>query len=133
VKSVFEEALWYGFASLCALGADTGVLWMLVRLLSVNLVIAVCISFICGVSVAYLLSIRLAFQIRRVPDRRVEFPIFVALGLPGFAINTGALVMAVKFFGFNLLLGKGLAALMTFSYNFLARRHVLFKRRGSAA
>jgi putative flippase GtrA len=132
VKALVHEASWYGVASLCALIADAGTLWILVQFLSLNYVVASAISFILGATVAYTLSVKLAFHHHRLRNRRTEFAVFVALGIPGLAINAGAISLAVEYFGLHYLLAKCFAALITFSCNFFARRQILFLQRRSA-
>jgi putative flippase GtrA len=95
----------------------------------VNYLPAATISFLCGATVAYVLSITLVFRHHRLRDRRAEFVSFVALGLPGLAINAGVISVAVRYFGLHYLWAKGAAAVATFSWNFLARRQVLFLRK----
>jgi putative flippase GtrA len=129
MKTILQEATWYGMASLCALFVDVGLLWILVNFLSVNYLLAATISFLCGATVAYVLSTTLVFRHHRFLDRRAEFASFVALGLPGLAINAGVISVAVRYFGLHYLWAKGAAALTTFSWNFLARRQILFLRK----
>lgn len=132
MRTVVHEAAWYGLASLCALMVDAGILWLLVQFLSFNYLLAATISFILGATVAYALSVKLAFQYHRLRNRRVEFASFVALGIPGLAINAGAMSIAVEYFGLHYLLAKCFAASITFACNFFARRQILFLQRRSA-
>jgi putative flippase GtrA len=129
MKTILEQATWYGIASLCALFVDVGLLWILVRFLSVNYLLAATISFLCGAAVAYVTSITWVFRYPRLRDRRAEFAGFVALGLPGLALNAGVISVAVRYFGLHYLWAKGAAAVTTFSWNFLARPQILFLRK----
>jgi putative flippase GtrA len=129
MKTILQDATWYGIASLCALLVDVGLLWILVKFLSVNYLLAATISFLCGATVAYVISIRWVFRYRRLRDRRAEFVGFVALGLPGLALNAGVISVAVRHFGLHYLWAKGAAALTTFSWNFVVRRQILFQRK----
>jgi putative flippase GtrA len=129
MKTILQEATWYGIASLCALFVDVGLLWFLVKFLSVNYLLAATLSFLCGATVAYVISIRWVFRYHRLRDRRAEFVAFVALGLPGLALNAGVISVAVRYFGLHYLWAKGAAAITTFSWNFLARRQILFLRK----
>jgi putative flippase GtrA len=129
MKTILHEATWYGVSSLCALMVDVTILWVLVQFFSVDYLIAAVIAFLCGATIAYALSVRFAFQYHRLRDRRAEFAGFVALGIPGLVINAGAISIAVKYLGLHYLLGKCLAASITFACNFVVRRHLLFLRR----
>jgi putative flippase GtrA len=129
MKTFFHEVLGYWVASLCALLVDAGILWSLVHYWTMDYLLAATISFVCGAGIAYVLSIRLAFRHHRLRDRRVEFASFVAIGVPGVAINAGVISVAVEYFGVHYMLAKCAATAMTFGYNFLARRQILFLRR----
>jgi putative flippase GtrA len=132
MKALVREATWYGFASLCALFVDGGILWVLVHFFLVGYLAAATISFICGASVAYWLSVKLVFQHHRLRNRGAEFASFVAIGVPGLAINAAVIFAAVEYFGLHYLLAKSMAACVTFGCNFFARRQVLFLQRRPA-
>lgn len=127
-----KEAAGYTVASAVALAVDLGILWGLVRFLSWGYVPAALVSFLAGATVAYALSVRIAFKHHRLRDRRLEFLSFLAIGSAGLAINSGVISLAVKLLGLHYLLAKCLAAGVTFVCNFLARRHLLFRRSNPA-
>ena len=129
VIAILRELGRYGMASLCALCVDAGLLWFMVRYLLMDYLLAATFSFICGAAVAYVLSISFVFRHSRFPNRRAEFAGFVLIGVPGLAVNAGVITVAVRYFGLHYLWAKGVAALATFSWNFLARRQILFFRK----
>jgi putative flippase GtrA len=129
MKTFLKEAQRYGAASLCALGVDMGILWILVHFFSWRYVTAATASFLAGAAVAYQLSVRLAFKQHRLRDRRAEFVSFVAIGTAGLAINAGVISVAVRYFGLHYIIAKCVAAAFSFTCNFLARRQLLFVRR----
>lgn len=131
VKQIVHEVTWYGVASLFALAVDTSFLWILVHFFAVGYLLAAMISFICGATVAYALSVKLAFKFHRLHNTSLEFVSFVAIGLPGMAINAGVISLAVEYFGLHFLAAKLLSASVTFGYNFLARRQLLFLQERS--
>jgi putative flippase GtrA len=132
MKLLLKEATGYAAASAVALAVDIGVLWGLVRFLSFGYLGAALISFMAGATVAYALSVKLAFKHHRLRDRRAEFVSFVAIGGLGLAINSSVMSVMVKMFGLHYLLAKCAAAGLTFACNFLARRNLLFVRRQAA-
>jgi putative flippase GtrA len=125
---MIREFMGYGAASGCALVLDVSLLWTLVTVLSFGYVAAATCSFLAGATVAYLLSVRLAFKNHRLKDRRAEFVGFVLIGTLGLGINAGVMAVAADYFGLHYLLAKGLAAGCTFLCNFVARRQLLFSR-----
>jgi len=130
MKDLFRQAIGYGAASICALAVDMSLLWMLVRFLGFGYIAAATLSFLAGASVAYILSVRLAFRDHRLNDRRTEFITFVAIGTLGLAVNAGVIAVAINYFGLHYLLAKFVAAGFTFLCNFAARRQILFVRPG---
>jgi len=127
----WKEAVGYAAASLVALAVDVGILWALVRFMTWGYLPAALVSFLAGATVAYALSVRLAFKYHRLRDRRAEFVSFVAIGAAGLAINSGIMSLMVELFGLNYLLAKCTAAGCTFTCNFLARRRLLFLARAA--
>jgi putative flippase GtrA len=128
MNTFLKEARGYGAASACALSVDIGILWVLVHFFSWGYVGAAIVSFLAGATVAYGLSIKLAFKHHRLRDRRAEFISFVAIGGAGLAVNSSVISVAVRYFGLHYLIAKCIAAGFTFICNFLARRHLLFVR-----
>lgn len=126
MNAVVRDALRYLLVSGCALFVDIGVLWVLVRYFSWWYLAAATTSFLSGIVVAYVLSITMVFDHRRLNDQRVEFLSFAAIGGVGLAINAGVIFMAVGYFGVHYLSAKCIAAGFTFAFNFFARRQFLF-------
>jgi len=132
VKGLLQQAAAYGGASVCALAVDMGILWALVHFFAWEPLWAATVSFLAGVVIAYLLSVRFAFKEHRLKSRRTEFAGFVAIGTVGVAINAGVMSIAVRCFGLHYIMAKCVAAGFTFSCNFVARRQILFIRRSAA-
>lgn len=131
MKTILKEAVGYGTASVAALAVDLAILWALVHFLSWGYLTAACTSFLAGATVAYALSVKLAFKQHRLRNRRVEFISFVAIGALGLAINTAVMSFAVQYLGLHYLFAKCVAAGFTFMCNFIARRQILFVRQPS--
>jgi putative flippase GtrA len=128
MRGLAREVIGYGAASACALAVDVSLLWILVTLFSFGYIAAATLSFLAGASVAYILSVRLAFKDHRLKDRLSEFVGFVAIGALGLAINIGVIAVAVNYLDLHYLLAKCVAAGCTFLCNFITRRQLLFVR-----
>jgi putative flippase GtrA len=128
MRGLVREFIGYGAASGCALAVDVLLLWILVTLFSFGYIAAATVSFVAGASVAYILSIRLAFKDHRLNDGLSEFVGFFAIGTLGLAINAGVIAVAVNYLGLHYLIAKCVAAGCTFLCNFIARRQLLFVR-----
>ena len=131
MKLLVKEAAGYGVASACALAVDVTVLWVLVGFFSWQYLCAATASFLVGATVAYVLSVKLAFKQHRLRNRRAEFMGFVMIGTVGLAINAAVISLAVRYLGLHYLLAKCFAAGFTFLCNFIARRQILFVRHSS--
>jgi putative flippase GtrA len=126
VRIVVQEALRYLAVSAVAFCVDITLLFILVHYLSWWYLAAATTSFLAGLLVAYALSITLVFKYRRLDDPHLEFAGFAAIGAVGVAINAAAIAVGVKYVGLHYLVAKCGAAVVTFAWNFLARRQMLF-------
>jgi putative flippase GtrA len=123
---LFREAMKYFAASGCALLIDVVILWVLVHYFSWWYLAAATLSFLTGLMVTYLLSVRLVFKQRRLSNSGVEFANFAAIGGIGLAINAVVMALTVKYLGASYLIAKCAAAIFTFVWNFVSRRQLLF-------
>ncbi|HEY4210553.1 MAG TPA: GtrA family protein [Steroidobacteraceae bacterium] len=118
----------YGAASVAALLVDMGVLALLVSVAQLPYIGAATISFVAGGAFLYAITTRYVFGFRRIANRAVEMPVFMALGLLGLAINTAVIYALVETFQLHYLLAKCAAAGCTFFANFALRKTLMFSR-----
>jgi putative flippase GtrA len=123
---LLTEAFGYGLVSAVALGADTSVLYGLAKWAGWHYLLASVVAFSVGAAVAYALSVRFVFPVRKLHNPYAEFISFLGLGLAGLAVNAAALFVAVSAVGLGLITAKLLAAGCTFATNFTLRRQLLF-------
>lgn len=97
-----------------------------VEVLSLPLFVANTISFICGVVVVYIGSIRWAFDNRKLTDKQAEFMIFCAIGIVGLGVNQIALWFGAAALALPYALAKIGAAGASFLSNYLMRKAALF-------
>lgn len=128
MRPAIWEFLRYGAASGAALLVDASVLAGLVSGLGWPYLLASAVSFIAGGVFLYVLSVKVVFRFRRVQNPAFELPLFIALGLVGLAVNCLIIFIAVDACHMNYLIGKGAAAVCTFSVNYLLRRNAMFSR-----
>jgi putative flippase GtrA len=132
MKIILKEAFGYAAASACALVVDLTILGILVHYFAWWYLAAATTSFLSGLFVAYILSVKLVFKQRRLRDARTEFASFAAIGAAGLAVNAAVIFIAVKYFGVYYLVAKCIAAGFTFICNFVSRRQLLFVQHSSA-
>lgn len=127
------EGIKYFGASAVALAVDWGLLSLLTRGFGVPTLIAATVSFLCGVAVVYLLSVRFVFRAHSVSDRRFEFVVFLLIGVAGLGLNDALLWGGQHLFGLAPDIAKGPVAGATFVFNFGLRKALLFSRRSRDA
>lgn len=125
-----RESWKYLWVSALALGVDYALLILLTRYLGLYYLVAAAVSFCAGLIVNYALSVRFVFEERSMSDRRAEFLWFCIIGLFGLILNEFAMAFAVQSLGLSYVMAKLPAAGLSFVFNFIARRALLFTRRG---
>lgn len=100
-------------------------------------ILAATISFVLGLTVNYLLSVRWVFKRRNVENKTLEFLVFAGIGVIGLGLN------ALFIWGFTdhvfvwmfpalgkqprILLSKLVSTALVYLWNFFARKLTLFK------
>lgn len=121
----------YFAASLIALAVDMAALSGCLRILHLSLAWSASIGFVAGAAVAYVLSIRWVFRERAFARSPVvEFLTFVAIGLAGLGLTQLVLWLGVTELGLMPELVKLSAAGVTFAFNYIARKSLLFATSG---
>ena len=121
-----SELLRYLAVSGVALAVDTAGLLLAANF--VHYLWAATFGFLLGATTSYLLSVRWVFRHRRLAAfPRTEFVAFAGVGVVGLGVNNLAIYAAVEHAGLGLLAAKAVAALLTFSFNFVLRKWGLFR------
>ena len=121
-----SELLRYLAVSGVALAVDTAGLLLAANF--VHYLWAATFGFLLGATTSYLLSVRWVFRHRRLAAfPRTEFAAFAGVGGVGLGVNNLAIYAAVEHAGLGLLAAKAVAALLTFSFNFVLRKWGLFR------
>lgn len=126
VRKLLWEVSGYGVVSAIALAVDVSLLRGLVNWAGWHYLPASAVAFSAGATVAYLLSVRFVFPVRKLHNPYLEFISFLGLGLAGLVVNAAALFVAISAAGLGLITAKLLAAGCTFATNFTLRRQFLF-------
>lgn len=83
-------------------------------------------AFVLGLLTNYVISVTWVFDKRAVKNRQVEFIIFGLLGVLGLGINELSMFVLTNIIGFHYLVSKLVSTAMTFSWNYLSRKVLLF-------
>lgn len=126
-KHFSSDLIRYFAASLLALAVDTGTLSACLRILHLGLACSATLGFIAGAMVTYLLSILWVFKARTLKNApMLEFLAFVGIGVAGLGITQMVLWIGVTRLGLLAEIVKLAAATITFTFNFIARKSLLF-------
>jgi putative flippase GtrA len=131
MNRMLRESVVYTAGATAAFATDFGLLWALVELTGLHYLVAATISFLAGTVVVYWVSVRHAFQYRRVADRRAEFGYFASIGAAGVLLNLGLMFVLVEWLSLHYLVAKVGSAAITFVTNFGLRRWCLFSERAN--
>lgn len=129
MSTLRRESLVYSAGAAAAFAIDFLVLGILVEVFGWQYLLAATLSFLVGTVVVYWVSVRHAFTVRRVTDRRAEFGYFATIGGIGVLLNLGTMYALVDLAGLHYLLAKVVSAGFTFVTNFVLRRWFLFSPR----
>jgi putative flippase GtrA len=125
---IAREGIRYFGASALALSLDLATLSGLSRFAGVHYLIAAPVGFALGLTLIYLLSVRWVFAERRLANPRVEFTVFVLIGLAGMGINELVIYAGVEKFALGPEQAKLVSAALVFCFNFATRKALLFTR-----
>jgi putative flippase GtrA len=128
-SSTLHEFIRYFAASLVALVVDVCILWLLTSVVGVEYLISAGISFFFGLMIVYLASIWWIFDQHRMGSRVAEFLVFALVGLVGLMINEGILYVLTGMLGLYYLLSKVVSVFVVFTWNFFARKYLLFAKQ----
>ena len=120
------EFLRYFVVSLAALAVDISLLLQLAKVMYP--IAAATISFSVGLLVCYGLTVRFVFSTRRFgAERAKEITIFFLVGLIGLVVNDLVIYLTHLVLMLSLVLSKLSAAAVSFLFNFMGRKLLLFR------
>lgn len=120
------ELLRYFLASAAALAVDVGTLYLLTEFAGLHYLISAAIGFLLGMATIYLLSIKWVFSTRRVKKTHHEMLMFALIGVIGLGLNEIGLFLLTEFLSVHYMISKLLVSVLVFSWNFVARKLLLF-------
>lgn len=127
-SQVTHEFIRYFVASGVALSVDVGTLWFLTSMLHVQYLLSGIIAFILGILVIYIFSVAWVFKTRSIQNYSHEFALFAIIGIVGLGLNEGILWALTGLLGFHYLFSKIVSVFFVFSWNFVARKSILFSK-----
>lgn len=125
------ELLRYFGCSAAALAVDFGLFLTCIHL-GAGYALAAAVGFLAGMSVAYSLSVRIAFRFRRLASPRVELVLFSVIGVLGVLLTEMLLWYLMERQQLGAVHAKASTAGIVFFFNFAARKFLLFTNRADS-
>jgi putative flippase GtrA len=122
-----REFVRYFAASAVALVVDALLLYVLTSIVGVPYLYSGAIAFLLGLVIVYVLSIVWVFEHRTSVHPGVEFLVFALIGLVGLGVNEGVLYVLTGIYGVYYLVSKIASVVVVFTWNFFARKYMLFR------
>lgn len=123
---VLAQMIRYGMVSAIALAVDLAVLVLCVEVFGLRPVLAASISFACGIVVNFLCTRSWVFAHKQHDQRRVEFGLFLLVGITGLGLNALIIWLLDDVVGLHYLPAKLVATAAVFFWNFFLRRQFVY-------
>lgn len=123
IRQIFR----YGLVSIFALGADAGLLYWLKEYMGLHYLLAATLSFVCGLIVSYVLSMRFVFSGSKL-NRHHEFIVYTVIGLAGLLLNDLIIFLLVTVHLWYMA-AKLVSTGVVFFFNFFLRRNLYENNR----
>lgn len=117
----------YAIVGGVSFAVDYGFLYVLTECYGFHYLLSATISFIAGLAVNYLISIRWVFGKSKLSSRAAEFAVYGIIGVVGLLLNNLLLYLFTDHLHLHYMLSKLIAAAIVLAWNFLGRKIILFK------
>lgn len=122
-----KEFFYYFFVSLASLGFDLILFSLCYRFFGLSISVAVVFGFSSGALLNYLLSVKFVFNKRKLINNKwFEIFLFILVGVVGVGITQLILWLGMKYMNIWPESLKLVAAGVTFLFNFIIRKIILF-------
>ncbi|MEN6370962.1 MAG: GtrA family protein [Armatimonadota bacterium] len=126
--SIIAQIIRFGMVGAVSTTADASLLFILTHYLGLSYLISAAFGFTLGIIICYVISINWVFASRSLGSRHVEFIAFFVIGIIGFALTELILYTSVEALHLHYMVGKAIAVVLVFAWNYGARRVLLFRK-----
>jgi putative flippase GtrA len=124
--NLFIQLFRYTFVGGFAFVVDFGLLYLLTDYAGLHYQCSAALSFLAGLMVNYLLSIRWVFHATDEQRNQLfDFGMFAAIGVVGLLLNALIIYVCTEWLGVYYLLSKIISTIIVFLWNFLGRKFLL--------
>ena len=124
--NLFVQLFRYTLVGGAAFIVDFGLLFVLTEYMDCHYLLSATLSFLMGLLVNYLISIRWVFRESKISNRKLEFILFGLIGLIGLGLNNLFIYLLTDLMGVYYMVSKLVTAVLVYLWNFLGRRYFLF-------
>lgn len=117
----------YVFVGGLAYVVDFGSLFVFTEFFRVYYLTSAALAFLLGSITNYILSTIWVFNKRTLKNKWFEFGIFALIGIVGLGLNQFFMYYFTEHIHLHYLFSKCISAVIVFSWNFFARRFILFR------
>lgn len=128
-NNIFLQLFRYTFVGGFAFVVDFGLLYILTEYAHLHYLLSATISFLVGLIVNYIISVIWVFSKSVYSNKAVEFLLFTGVGVIGLGINNVCLWLLSDVFMVWYMYSKVLTTVITYLWNFFARKFILFNKR----
>lgn len=115
------------FVAVLSFIADAGILWI-ISLTGIHYLICAVLAFLVGIWVNYTLSVKFVFKEKASIGRAGEIAVYVIVGVVGLGLTLVFMWFFTEIVGLFFMMSRGIAALLTFAWNFISRKLFLYRK-----
>lgn len=106
---------------------DYGLLYVFTELGHFHYLVSATLSFIAGLIVNYIISVKWIFTKSKLSSRSAEFTIYGIIGVVGLLLNNVLMYLFTDHLHVHYMISKLISAAIVLGWNFFGRRIILFK------
>lgn len=114
-------------SSIVSFALDFCIFLFFTEVVGLYYVVSSAVGFVIGTSLSYILSVYWIFSKRKLAHTRLEFLIFLGVGLIGVGLNSLFLYIFTEYVGIHYAVSKIISASIVFFFNFFSRKIILFR------
>ena len=126
-NSWFAQMFRYAIVGGVSFMVDYGLLYIFTEWFGMHYLLSATFSFIAGLTVNYLISIKWVFCKSKLDNRAAEFAIYGIIGVVGLLLNNLLLYLFTDNLHLHYMLSKLVAATIVLAWNFAGRKIILFR------
>jgi len=117
----------YTFVGGVAFLFDFMALFILTEYLHIYYLLSAAMSFLLGLTINYVLSVKWVFEKRSIKSKHTEFIIFTLIGIIGLTLNEFFIWFFTEIASTYYLYSKLISTVLVYLWNFFIRKFVLFR------